>query len=151
MVVRRTAPPRAVRGRTGPRRRIRPERIPQTAPHRQVQRAKALLLAADGVANLRIAAQVGVKPATVRAWGERAMTGLAVSWLSQNPELPIFSSSSLRRVCLAGKSKRVPDGDHPGRKRFDRGREVFVNHGLTIEAMSAVFKFQRETHRVLKI
>src|SRR5258705_11986771 len=40
----------------------------QTAPHRQVQRAKALLLAADGVANMRIAAQVGVKPATVRAW-----------------------------------------------------------------------------------
>src|SRR5258705_6966018 len=40
----------------------------QTAPHRQVQRAKALLLAADGVANVRIAAQVGVKPATVRAW-----------------------------------------------------------------------------------
>ena len=43
----------------------------QTAPHRQVQRAKALLLAADGVANTRIAAQVGVKPATVRAWRAR--------------------------------------------------------------------------------
>jgi transposase len=43
----------------------------QTAPHRQVRRAKALLLAADGVANVRIAAQVGVKPATVRAWRAR--------------------------------------------------------------------------------
>ncbi|MGO9155602.1 helix-turn-helix domain-containing protein [Mycobacterium sp.] len=43
----------------------------QTAPHRQVQRAKALLLAADGVANTRIAAQVAVKPATVRAWRAR--------------------------------------------------------------------------------
>src|SRR5258705_12644155 len=50
----------------------------QTAPHRQVQRAKALLLAADGVANMRIAAQVGVKPATVRAWRARvAEEGLA--------------------------------------------------------------------------
>jgi transposase len=50
----------------------------QTAPHRQVQRAKALLLAADGVANVRIAAQVGVKPATVRAWRARfAEEGLA--------------------------------------------------------------------------
>jgi transposase len=50
----------------------------QTAPHRQVQRAKALLLAADGVANIRIAAQVGVKPATVRAWRARfAEEGLA--------------------------------------------------------------------------
>ena len=50
----------------------------QTAPHRQVQRAKALLLASDGVANTRIAAQVGVKPATVRAWRDRfAEEGLA--------------------------------------------------------------------------
>ena len=50
----------------------------QTAPHRQVQRARALLLAADGVANVRIAAQVGVKPATVRSWRARfAEEGLA--------------------------------------------------------------------------
>jgi len=39
-----------------------------TAPFRQVQRARVLLLAADGVANARIAAQVGVCPATVRSW-----------------------------------------------------------------------------------
>ncbi len=43
----------------------------QSAAHRQVQRAKALLLAADGVANTRISAQVGVTPVTVRAWRER--------------------------------------------------------------------------------
>ena len=50
----------------------------QTAPHRQVQRAEALLHAADGVANTRIAAQVGVKVATVRAWRARfAEEGLA--------------------------------------------------------------------------
>jgi len=34
----------------------------QTAPHRQVQRATALLLASEGVANTRIGQQVGVKP-----------------------------------------------------------------------------------------
>ncbi len=50
----------------------------QTAPHRQVQRAEALLLAADGVANTRIASRVGVNPATVRAWRSRfAEEGLA--------------------------------------------------------------------------
>src|SRR3954470_8624807 len=43
----------------------------QTAAHRQVQRAKALLLAADGVANTRISEQVGVTPVTVRSWRER--------------------------------------------------------------------------------
>lgn len=43
----------------------------QVAPHRQVQRARVLLLAADGVANIRIAAQVGVTPVTVRSWRAR--------------------------------------------------------------------------------
>jgi transposase len=50
----------------------------QTAPHRQVQRAEALLLAADGIANTRIAARVGVNASTVRAWRARfAKDGLA--------------------------------------------------------------------------
>src|SRR5664280_2534548 len=50
----------------------------QTAPHRQVQRAEALLLAGDGVANAQIAQRLGVKAATVRAWRARfAEDGLA--------------------------------------------------------------------------
>ena len=48
------------------------------AAHREVQRAKVLLLAADGVANARIAESVGVTPVTVRAWRARfASDGLA--------------------------------------------------------------------------
>ena len=43
----------------------------RTAPHQQVLRAKALLLAADGEANIRIAEEVGVTPVTVRAWRQR--------------------------------------------------------------------------------
>jgi transposase len=42
-----------------------------TAPHREVQRASALLLAADGVANTQIASRVGVTPVTVRSWRAR--------------------------------------------------------------------------------
>ena len=50
----------------------------QTTPVRQVRRAEALLLAADGVANDTIAKQVGVTPTTVRAWrGDFAERGLA--------------------------------------------------------------------------
>ena len=50
----------------------------QTAPHREVQRAKALLMAADGGANTRIAAELGVSPATVSAWRSRfAAEGVA--------------------------------------------------------------------------
>jgi transposase len=43
----------------------------RTAPHREVQRARVLLLAGQGVANSAIAAQVGVSPSTVRAWRDR--------------------------------------------------------------------------------
>src|SRR5450631_2289465 len=50
----------------------------QTAPVREVQRAKALLLAADGMANSRVAAELRVSPATVAAWRVRfASEGLA--------------------------------------------------------------------------
>jgi transposase len=41
------------------------------APHREVVRAQALLLAADGVANTAIAARFGVCPGSVRAWRDR--------------------------------------------------------------------------------
>ncbi len=43
----------------------------QTAPYRQVQRARVLLLAAEGIANVRIAGQVGVTVTTVRSWRSR--------------------------------------------------------------------------------
>jgi transposase len=47
------------------------------AAYRDVQRARALLLAAEGVANTQIAATVGVSPASVKAWRERfAQDGL---------------------------------------------------------------------------
>ena len=44
---------------------------PPAAPHREVVRARALLLAAEGLANTAIAAQVGVAPSSVVAWRER--------------------------------------------------------------------------------
>jgi transposase len=50
----------------------------RSVPVREVQRATALLLAADGLANYRIADEVRVSPATVAAWRDRfASEGLA--------------------------------------------------------------------------
>jgi transposase len=46
----------------------------QSAPHREVARAKALLLATEGVANTAIAAQLQVSPASVTAWRARFVT-----------------------------------------------------------------------------
>jgi hypothetical protein len=43
----------------------------RTAAQREVQRARVLLSAAEGVASTRIAAQEGLSPATVVAWRER--------------------------------------------------------------------------------
>ncbi|MGI8700776.1 MAG: IS630 family transposase [Nocardioidaceae bacterium] len=52
--------------------------VSRTAPLREVQRARVLLLAADGVANSVIAGRLGVTPVTVRAWRTRFETeGLA--------------------------------------------------------------------------
>ena len=45
-----------------------------TAPHWEVVRAQALLLAADGVANTAIANRLGVSPASVTTWRERFAT-----------------------------------------------------------------------------
>ena len=42
----------------------------QTAAHRDVQRAKALLMASDGFATTRVAKEIGVSPATVTRWRE---------------------------------------------------------------------------------
>src|ERR1035441_998316 len=42
-----------------------------TAPHRDVQRARVLLMASDGFANTRIVSEVGVAPMTVKGWRER--------------------------------------------------------------------------------
>ena len=43
----------------------------QTAAHREVTRAKALLLAADGLASTAVADEVGVSPSSVVAWRSR--------------------------------------------------------------------------------
>src|SRR5450755_3305820 len=42
----------------------------QTAAHRDVQRARALLMASDGFATTRVAKELGVSPATVTRWRE---------------------------------------------------------------------------------
>jgi len=50
----------------------------RSAPHQQVRRAQALLLAAAGEANTRIAERLGVTVVTVRSWRERfAQAGLS--------------------------------------------------------------------------
>ena len=66
----------------------------QTTPVRQVRRARALLLASDGMANDSIAQQVGASPTTVRAWrkdfAERGLArfGMVRSGRGRKPTIP---------------------------------------------------------------
>src|SRR5260370_25167127 len=76
----------------------------QTAPHRQVQRAKALLLAADGGASTRIAEQGGVSPAAVASWREGfaqeggSERGKARSGRGPKPAIPPANIDQMRHL-----------------------------------------------------
>jgi transposase len=78
IVVRMSAPAAALRLSDGERETLERLARAQSAPHRQVLRARVLLMAAEGVANAVIAEEVGVTPVTVRTWrNEFAADGLA--------------------------------------------------------------------------
>jgi transposase len=57
----------------------------RTAPHRDVLRARALLMAADGFANTRIANEVDVSPTTVAAWRSRFIEDGLVNFSAVRP------------------------------------------------------------------
>src|ERR1039458_9354553 len=67
--MRAASPPLVVTG--GQRQILERLAASQSAPHREVTRAKALLLAAEGVANTAIGAQLGVSPTSVVGWRRR--------------------------------------------------------------------------------
>jgi transposase len=85
----------------------------RTAPHRDVLRARALLMAADGFANTRIAGEVQVSPATVAAWRERfSEDGLknfsAVrSGRGRKPSIPAREVEEIVRLTL----QQTPPGE----------------------------------------
>src|SRR5438477_8123364 len=76
------------------------------APHRDVQRAMALLMAGDGFANTRIATEVGVAPMTVKAWRDRfAVDGLrnfssVRSGRGRKPSIPAAKVEEVVRLTL---------------------------------------------------
>ena len=75
----------------------------QTAPYRQVLRAKIVLLAARGVPNQKIAARLGVTADTARKWrGRLAAHGLA--GLTDRGRAGRLAS----RLCRSPRSRRWP-------------------------------------------
>jgi len=78
----------------------------RTAAHREVTRAKALLLAGQGVANTRIAAQLAVSPSSVVAWrAQFAADGLAkfgrvAKGRGRKPSIPEVKVEEIVRLTL---------------------------------------------------
>ena len=80
-----------------------------TSRHRDVQRARALLMAADGMANTQTAARLGVSPATVVAWrkrfseeGLKALGGVRPG-RGRKPSIPDEKVSEIVRQTIEGK------------------------------------------------
>jgi transposase len=87
----------------------------RTAPHREVQRARALLLAGQGVANTAIATQVGVSPSTVRAWRDRfAEQGLVkFGEVAQGRgRKPVISEEKIAEIVRATQETTPPGQTH---------------------------------------
>ena len=84
-----------------------------SAEHREVVRARALLLAADGTANTTIAAVLGITPKTVRAWrerfGEEGLAKLAVVRAGRGRKASIPQATIERVVELTLHS--MPEGE----------------------------------------
>jgi transposase len=81
----------------------------RAAPHREVTRAGALLLAAQGLANTAIASQLGVSPSSVVAWRARfAADGLAKlgkvrEGRGRKPSIPAGTVEAIVAATLHGK------------------------------------------------
>jgi transposase len=77
-----------------------------SAPHRQVLRAQALLLSADGVANTRVAERLGVTAVTVRAWRARfqeaglADLGVIRAGRGRKPSIPVEKVEAIVHATL---------------------------------------------------
>lgn len=86
-----------------------------TAPHREVQRAKVLLMAGQGVANSQIAADVGVTPVTVRSWRARfASEGLAKFGVVRagRGRKPVISAAKVEEIVRLAQHEKPSGATH---------------------------------------
>ena len=85
----------------------------QAAVHREVTRAKALLLAADGLASTAVAYEVGVSPSSVVAWRSRfaeeglAKLGRVRPGRGRKPQIPAEKIDEIVRLTQESK----PEGE----------------------------------------
>jgi transposase len=87
----------------------------QTAAHRDVQRAKALLMASDGFATTRVAKELGVSPATVTRWRacfERDGLRASVKVVPGRGRKPSISPEKVQEIVHATLHEKPPGETH---------------------------------------
>ena len=111
-------------------------------PHRQVVQAKALLLAADGVANQEIARRCQVEPDTVRRWrtrfAEKGVDGVGKIAKGRGRKSPLAEGTVAEIVRVTCQERPDDSGTHwttrSLAKRFGLGKDtiakVWANHSL---------------------
>jgi transposase len=111
-------------------------------PHRQVVQAKALLLAADGVANQEIARRCQVSPDAVRRWrtrfGEQGVDGVGKIAEGRGRKSPLTEGTVAEIVRVTCQEKPDDGGTHwttrSLAKRFALGKDtiakVWADHSL---------------------
>src|ERR1039458_2491932 len=101
--------------------------VAQTATHREVQRARALLMARVGEANTRIAGDLGVSPATVTAWRERfaaeGLKGLGGVRLGRGRK-PSIPDEKVAEIVAATLHEKPPGETHWSWRSMAKAHEV---------------------------
>ncbi|ORW71109.1 IS630 family transposase [Mycobacterium riyadhense] len=99
----------------------------QSGAHREVVRAKALLMAADGVANAAIAARVSVSPATVANWRTRfsedglVKFGQVRQGRGRKPSIP---DATIEKIVALTKGSHPPGQTHWSTRTMARAAGV---------------------------
>jgi transposase len=102
----------------------------RSLPHRTVVAARALLLAADGVANNDIALSVGANPNSVRAWRQRFETdrvdgiGRVAPGRGAKPSLPEGTVAEVVRIT----TKELPDDGAPQWTTRTLAKRLSISH-----------------------
>ncbi len=98
-----------------------------SAPHRQVQRAQALLAAAAGEANTRIAERVGVTVVTVRTWRTRfqeaGLAGLGVMRPGRGRK-PSIPQEKIEAIVHATLHEKPPGETHWSCRSMAKAQDV---------------------------
>lgn len=127
----------------------------KTAPHHEVQRARVLVLAADGVANSRIAVEVGVSVVTVREWRRRfeaeglANFGADRKGRGRKPSIPADKIEEI--VCHSGDDTARSDAldyPHDGQSATSEPatvQRIWSSRGLNPHLVRT-FKLSNDTH-----